>query len=224
MTSPAQDPARVARRRRKHERQAVVFGLLIALMVILGLGALAVYTETIDSPISEPIVTPEPASASIEPACLPVAEKWPDGTPPMEYSKVKVRIYNAADYTFNLASANADALTERGFDVRDTGDFTYQIEGPSEIRYGIKGVRQAYTLAAQYENVRLVMDDRSGSFVDLIVGQEWQEPLSVEEVPLETGEPMTNAPGCVPPEDLDPVEREYGYERGPNAGENADEA
>ena len=148
----------MARRRHKHERQAVVFGLLIALMVVAGLGALAIYTDTIDSPFSEPIITPEPASASIAPACLPVQEKWPDGAPPVKYSDVHVRIYNAADYSFNLAGANADVLTERGFDVRDTGDFVYEIEGRSEIRYGLLGVRQAYTLAAQYEDVRLVME------------------------------------------------------------------
>ncbi|MEG3614709.1 LytR C-terminal domain-containing protein [Isoptericola haloaureus] len=224
MTTPAQDPARVTRRRRKHERQAVVFGLLIALLVVLGLGALAVYTDTIEAPFSEPIHTPSAAAATIEPACLPVNERWPDGAPPMQYNNVNVRVYNAADINFNLAGANADVLTERGFNVRDTGDFTYEIEGRSEIRYGVKGIREAYTLAAQYADVRLVLDDRPGEFVDLLVGQEWREPLPVEEVPLENGEPMANLPGCLPAEEIDPIPREYGYQRGPNADDSSEEA
>ncbi|WP_277211021.1 LytR C-terminal domain-containing protein [Isoptericola croceus] len=216
MTSPAQDPARVARRRRKHERQAVVFGLIIAFLVILGLGALAVYTETIDSPISEPIYTPSATVENMAPACLPEDESSPDGVLPMAYDQVRVRIYNAGDPRFALAGASADVLSDRGFDVRDSGDFTYLIEGPSEIRYGAEGIVQAYTLAAQFENVELVMDDRGGKFVDLLVGTGWTEPLPVEDVPLAADQPLENMPGCIPAEDLDAIEREFGLGRAPD--------
>ncbi|MEK8227446.1 hypothetical protein NKG05_17085 [Oerskovia sp. M15] len=33
-----------------HERQAVVFGLLVAFLAITGIGALAVYTGAVDAP------------------------------------------------------------------------------------------------------------------------------------------------------------------------------
>jgi hypothetical protein len=210
VTSPAQDPARVSRRRRKHERQAVVFGLIIAFLVILGLGALAVYTETIDSPISEPIHTPSAAAENMAPACLPEDEDSPDGILPLPYDDVRVRIYNAADSRFRLAGASEDVLSDRGFSVRETGDFLYQVEGLSQIRYGIEGIADAYTLAAQFEEVDLVMDDREGRTVDLLIGAGWTEPLPTEDVPLSGDEPLENLPGCVPAAELTPVAQEFG--------------
>ncbi|MCK0116444.1 LytR cell envelope-related transcriptional attenuator [Isoptericola sp. CG 20/1183] len=216
MTSPAQDPARVARRRRKHERQAVVFGLIIAFLVVLGLGALAIYTDTIDSPIAEPIFTPSADVTNMAPACLPEDEDSPDGVLPMRYDKVGVRVFNAADPRFALAGAAEEVLSDRGFDVRDTGDFPDLVEGPSEIRYGAEGIVQAYTLAAQFADVELVMDDRGGKVVDLLIGVGWSEPLPAEEIPLAADEPLENMPGCVPASELDPVEREYGRGRAPD--------
>lgn len=194
----------------------MVFGLIIAFLVILGLGALAVYTETIDAPFAEPIYTPSAQSTSIAPACLPTDEDSPEGVLPMAYDKVRVRIFNAADDRFALAGAADDVLSDRGFDVRDTGDFPRLIDGPSEIRYGAEGIVQAYTLAAQFEDVELVMDDRGGKFVDLLIGVGWTEPVPPEEVTLSADEPLTNLPGCVPAEELEPVEREYGRGRGPD--------
>ena len=41
-----------------HERQAVVFGLLIAALAVVGLGALAVYTGAIDAPFDRPLSSP----------------------------------------------------------------------------------------------------------------------------------------------------------------------
>lgn len=212
MTTTAQDPARVARRRRKHERQAVVFGLLLTFLVLAGLGALAIYTDTVEAPFAEPIHTPTVAASAMRPACLPESE---DGTLPLPYDEVRVRIYNGADDRFALAGANEEVLSERGFDVRDSGDFSRTVNGLSEIRYGANGVVAAYTLAAQFPEIELILDDRNGAVVDLVVGTEWVEPLPVDEVPLAADQPMQNLPGCVPLDQLTPVEREYGLGRDP---------
>ncbi|WP_098464714.1 LytR C-terminal domain-containing protein [Isoptericola jiangsuensis] len=212
MTSTAQDPARVTRRRRKHERQAVIFGLLLAFLVLVGLGAVAIYTDTIEAPFAEPIHTPAATATAMRPACLPESA---DGTLPLAYDKVRVRIYNAADDRFALAGANEEVLSERGFDVRDSGDFSRPVEGLSEIRYGAKGVVAAYTLAAQFPDIELILDDRNGAVVDLVVGTEWVEPLPVEEVPLAADQPMQNLPGCQPVDEITPVAREYGLGRDP---------
>ncbi|ANC32423.1 LytR C-terminal domain-containing protein [Isoptericola dokdonensis] len=212
MTSTAPDPARVARRRRKHERQAVVFGLLLTFLVLAGLGALAIYTDTIEAPFAEPIHTPVTAVTAMRPACLPESE---DGTLPLPYDEVRVRIYNAADDRFALAGANEEVLSERGFDVRDSGDFSRSVDGLSEIRYGANGIAAAYTLAAQFSDIELILDDRNGGVVDLVVGSEWVEPLPVEEVPLAADQPLQNRPGCVPLDQLTPVAREYGLGRDP---------
>nr|WP_246256448.1 LytR C-terminal domain-containing protein [Isoptericola halotolerans] len=151
------------------------------------------------------------------PACLPEQEDSPDGATPLAYDKVRVRIFNAADPRFALAGASAEVLADRGFDVRATGDWPHLVEGYSQIRYGAAGIVQAYTLAAQYEDIDLVLDDRAGRVIDLLVGTGWTEPLDTAEVPLAADQPLENMPGCVPVEDLEPIEREYGIGREPDA-------
>lgn len=203
MTSPAPDPVRETRRKREHERQAVVFGLLVAFLLLAGLAAAAMYSGAFSSPFSRPIYTPVAEATQPEP-CLPQVKGQPDGALPVPYSKIKVRVYNAADGNEPLAGANEDVLTERGFDVVDTGNWDIKIE-QSEVRFGVKGITRGYTLAAQYPDVRLVLDDRKGATVDLLVGEEYSPPLSPDDVLLDAETPMKDVEGCVPASEITPV-------------------
>jgi hypothetical protein len=207
VTAPAQDPARTERRRREHERQAVVFGLLIAFLAVVGLGALAVYTGAVNSPIGQPIASPD---AEVEPEgpvpCLPKVKGDAAGAVPVAYSKIRVRVFNASETT-GLAAAHAEVLGDRGFDVIDTGNLDHHIT-ESELRFGVKGIRAAYTLAAQYPEMRLVLDDRPGIAVDLAVGTEWERPLAEEDVPIQADKPLENRPGCVPAKEITPLKQE----------------
>ena len=207
MTTPAQDPARTERRRREHERQAVVFGLLIAFLAVVGLAALAVYTGAVDAPIGESAASPRPEAEPAEPVpCLPRPKGNAEGVRPATYSDVRVRVFNASD-TAGLAAAHAEVLNDRGFDVVDEGNLDHKIER-SELRFGTKGIRAAYTVAAHYPELRLVLDDRSGNVVDLAVGTEWERPLAEEDVPISADQPLENRPGCVPAGEMTPVARE----------------
>ena len=47
------DRARALRRRHMRERQAVVFGVLLAALAVIGLGAAAVYTGSLSLPFVE---------------------------------------------------------------------------------------------------------------------------------------------------------------------------
>lgn len=203
MTSPAPDPVRETRRKREHERQAVVFGLLIAFLLLAGLAAAAMYSGAFSSPFSRPIYTPVAEAPQPEP-CLPQVKGQPDGALPVPYSKVKVRVYNAADGSSPLASANEDELSDRGFDIVDTGNWLEKL-GQSEVRFGTKGITRAYTLAAQYPDVRLVLDDRKGATVDLLVGEEYSPPLSQDDVLLDAETPMKDVEGCVPASEITPI-------------------
>jgi len=203
VTSPAPDPVRETRRKREHERQAVVFGLLIAFLLLAGLAAAAMYSGAISSPFSRPIYTPVAEAPQPEP-CLPQVKGQPDGALPVPYSKVKVRVYNAADGSSPLASANEDELSDRGFDIVDTGNWLEKL-GQSEVRFGTKGITRAYTLAAQYPDVRLVLDDRKGATVDLLVGEEYSPPLSQDDVLLDAETPMKDVEGCVPASEITPI-------------------
>ena len=181
----------------------MVFGLLIAFLLLAGLAAAAMYSGAISSPFSRPIYTPVAEAPQPEP-CLPQVKGQPDGALPVPYSKVKVRVYNAADGSSPLASANGDELSDRGFDVVDTGNWLEKL-GQSEVRFGTKGITRAYTLAAQYPDVRLVLDDRKGATVDLLVGEEYSPPLNQDDVLLDAETPMKDAEGCVPASEITPI-------------------
>ncbi|MGH3588425.1 MAG: hypothetical protein ACRDQ0_19135, partial [Pseudonocardia sp.] len=86
----------MTRRKREHERQAVVFGLLIAFLLIAGLAAAAMYSGAFSSPFSRPVYTPVAEVPQPEP-CLPQVDGQPDGALPVPYSKIRVRVYNASE-------------------------------------------------------------------------------------------------------------------------------
>src|SRR5690554_4843652 len=115
--------ARALRRRHKHERQAVIFGVLIASLAVTGLTAVAVYTGTIDPPFDRGFSTKgvkeDPVLAQ---PCLP------EGTLPVAYSAIPLNVLNATDQG-GLASVTADALVERGFVVASTGNTKVVVEG-----------------------------------------------------------------------------------------------
>lgn len=206
MTSPGYDQARVERRRREHERQAVVFGVLIAFLAVCGIFALAVYSGAISSPFNRPFTTVGVSEQETYPVpCLPPIKGQPDGALPTAYSDVEVRLLNASE-EIGLASAHESVLADRGFSIVAKGNVPMQLQ-ESEIRFGRKGIVQAYTLAAQFPEIRLVLDDRTDRKIDLLIGEEFEAPLDVEDVELASDQPLLNAEGCVPAKSIEPVEQ-----------------
>ncbi len=193
---PDLDRERVLRRRHKHERQAVVFGLLIAALAVGGLGALAVFTGGIDAPFSRPFTTraPEATAAAIPPPCPP------DGTLPVAYGSIQVTVLNATSRS-GLAGQTAADLTTRGFVVLGTGNSPSPVSGPARISFGAAGVGAAYTLAAHVEGSALVLDARADATVDLVVGNEFAALLDPGVVPLDPAAPLTGREGCLPLEE-----------------------
>lgn len=204
MTTPGFDQPRAERRRREHERQAVVFGVLIAFLAVCGIFALAVYSGAISSPFNRPFTTVGISEQKDYPVpCLPEQEGQPDGALPVAYSQVEVRLLNASQET-GLASAHETVLAERGFTILEKGNVSKLLQ-ESEIRFGTSGVVRAYTLAAQFPEMRLVLDDRGGPAVDLLIGEEFDPPLLIEEVDVAADQPLRNAEGCVA---VDSIEQE----------------
>ncbi|WP_157237343.1 LytR C-terminal domain-containing protein [Promicromonospora sukumoe] len=206
MTSPGYDQARVERRRREHERQAVVFGVLIAFLAVCGIFALAVYSGAISSPFNRPFTTVGAAEQKTYPVpCLPAVKGQPDGALPATYSDVQIRLLNASE-EIGLASAHETVLADRGFSIISKGNVPVQLQ-ESEIRFGRKGIVQAYTLAAQFPEIRLVLDDRRDRKIDLLIGEEFEAPLDVEDVELTADKPLINAEDCVPSGEIEPEKR-----------------
>jgi hypothetical protein len=196
----------VERRRREHERQAVVFGVLIAFLAVCGIFALAVYSGAISSPFNRPFTTIGVSEQKTYPApCLPAVKGQPDGALPIAYAQVQVHLLNASGEQ-GLASAHETVLVDRGFDILDKNNVSLVLQ-ESELRFGKNGTVQAYTLAAQFPKMRLVLDDRGGPAVDLLIGENFDAPLDVEDVDVAADQPLHNADGCVPMNSIEPEKR-----------------
>lgn len=203
MTPPA-DPERdrVLRRRHKRERQAVVFGLLLAALAVGALGSVAVFTGGIESPFSRPFTTRAPVvtDAPDPPPCPP------EGTLPVAYGTIQVTVLNATSRA-GLAGRTAEALTARGFVVLGTGNSPSAVPGVARISFGAAGVGAAYTLAAHFEGARLVLDARADGTLDLAVGNEFVSLLDPATITLDPAVPLVGREGCIPLEEAQAVIR-----------------
>lgn len=215
MTSPGLDQARVERRRREHERQAVVFGVLIAFLAVCGIFALAVYSGAISSPFNRPFNTVGVAQQETFPVpCLPAVEGQPDGALPIAYSDVEIKVLNASGEgptgigQTGLGGAYEKALADRGFVVKEATNAAKNLTY-SELRFGKGGIVAAYTVAAHLPEVRLVLDDRKSKdrTVDLLIGTQFEPPLDLADVNISADVPLANAEGCVPTAEIDPQPR-----------------
>lgn len=214
MTDPSQDDPRVARRRHEHERQAVVFGVIIAFLAVCGILALLMYTGSLVGPFHRDFTVVGVSQQKEVPApCLPAVEGQPDGALPLPYSDVRVNALNASEGS-GVAQAFKTTLVERGFTVLEMGNVPEdnRIED-TEIRFGHQGIVAAYTLAAQFPSIRLVLDDRTGKNIDLLIGTEYDTPIDIDESPIPADEPLENADDCVPAAEIQPEERIVSVEK-----------
>lgn len=182
--------ARALRRRHKHERQAVIFGVLIASLAVTGLAAVAVYTGTIDPPFDRGFSSKDVLQDEVlAQPCIP------EGTFPVAYNAIAVNVLNATDQG-GLASTTSTALTERGFTVATTGNTQVVVEG-IRIAFGSASLGSAYTLAAHFEGADLYYDAREDASVDVILGSSFEALKAPEAVALDPTIPMVSREGCI---------------------------
>jgi len=196
------DRGRTLRRRHMHERQAVIFGVLLAGLAVAGLGAAAVYTGNLDLPVVGRGFSTAPASPTVTNAVGPCP---PEGALPVPYDQVTVNVYNATSRV-RLAAATAEALTERGFHIGTTQNGN-PYSGVAQISFGPGGVAQAYTLAAHIEGATLLLvaKDAADPSVDLALGKEYGALKPAEAVVLDPGAPFVAPAGCTPLSEATPA-------------------
>lgn len=190
MTTPDDvQRARTQRRRRKHERQALVFGLLIAFMAVAGLAAAAVYTGAVSAPFDRPFSEEEVVRDQVATQpCLP------DGTLPVPYQDITVKVLNATNRS-GLAGQVSDALAKRNFAISSTETQEAKLTDV-RISFGSQGLAAAYTLAAQFPKANLLYDAREDASVDVALGESFTDLLPAEEIVLAADTPMTSVDGC----------------------------
>ena len=187
-----------------HERQAVIFGLLVAFLVITGIGALAVYTGAVDAPFNK-------GFTSLQVDGELAVGKYPcqrEGPRHVAYADVQVRVFNGTGKG-GLGAANQEILTNRGFTVVLLGDLEDTAgknitQDATQISYGLAGVAQAYTLAAHYPSPILVLDDRADATVDVVLGKNFENLVDEELVGLDGAVPLESRKDCVAVETLTP--------------------
>lgn len=185
------EQARALRRRREHERQTVIFGVLIAALAVAGLGGVAAYTGNFSLPGSSDFVSKEPEGTPVtwDQPCVP-ADKKPAGR-----AKIKVTVLNGTERAA-LAVTVAEELADRGFAIEGTGNDA-RLPRQTLVTSGPSGLVQAYTVLARFPGARLVLDDRPGKSVDVTIGAEFTVVTPEDEVQLDSKVPLTSVEGCV---------------------------
>ncbi len=188
-----QDRARTLRRRHMHERQAVVFGVLLAGLAVAGLGSAALYTDSLSLPFLERefSVDPTDQAEAVRTYCPP------EGALPVPADQITVDVYNGAGIG-GLAGQTAAALADRGFVVGATANAPAPATGVGRIIYGAAGSAAAYTLQAWVPDAVLQLDNRADALLDLVVGDAFTGLLPPEQVALDPAAPLVGPEGCTP--------------------------
>lgn len=192
--SPEAVRARVARRRHMQQRQTVIFGTLVTVLLVAGLLGGAVWSGVLPSPIDIEINSgaPEATPAPVAPPCPP------EGALPVPYSEISVNVLNGTE-TQGLAAGTAATLRSYGIQTgREQNGQRY--EGVARLTAGPLGVASAYTLAALFSSAEIVLDAREDATVDVLLGLAFEDVLPLEQVELDPEAPIP------PPADCRPVE------------------
>lgn len=187
------DRARKLRRRHMHERQAVIFGVLVAFLALAFVTAAAVYTGNLDLPWTsrEFALEPTPTPTQRPVPCPPA------GTLPVAANTITVNVYNGAG-TSGLAKTTSDALVARGFLPGVTTNAVSSFTGTARISFGPAGIAQALTLAAHVDHPDFFLDARTDTSVDITLGSAFLTLKAPETVGLDPTQPLVGAPGCMP--------------------------
>lgn len=209
--------ARESRRRHLQQRQTVIFGSLIAGLLVIGLAAGAIWVGILPAPVNIPIQTPEPEEAAPAAPCPP-----PDALPvPMD--EIAADVLNGTNRA-GLAAGTAASLAERGVVIGDEGNSPVRFDGIVRIVSGPSAVANAYTVAAHFPEALIELDGRTEDTLTITVGGEFDGLLPVESVALEDEVPLDPLPGCEPVvlDEVDEGEGGEGEEGGQDEGDDGD--
>lgn len=100
-------------------------------------------------------------------------------------AEISLNVYNTTWHP-GLAADVTTALEGREFTVKKTGNdpqMAFLEKEVAVIRFGPEGERAAKRLAQQVEGVQMQKDDRSGTTVDLVIGNKWDGLKAQSKVP-----------------------------------------
>lgn len=191
MISQARARARAARRRHLQQRQTVIFGTLIAAMLVVGLAAGAMWVGILPSPVSVAIEAPESTSAADSQPCPP------EGATYVPLEEISANVLNGTNEN-GLAGRTTDALAERGVAVGRTANADSAFEGVARILAGPSGLPAAFTLAELFNGAEVEVDSREDETVDVILGSKFEALRPKDEISIDPKAAIPAPTDCTP--------------------------
>jgi hypothetical protein len=184
---------RTARRRKLQQRQTLIFGGLVTVLLVAALIAGAMWAGLLPAPFARDFSREEPTGLEVVQPCLP------EGAVPVELGSITANVYNGTD-TAGLAATTAEALGGAGVLINQQANWPQgAYEGVVQIVTGPLGVTAGYSLARLFPDSVVTLDDRTDESVDVVLGAGYQAMLSADEITaLDPQAPLTSPEGCEP--------------------------
>lgn len=182
---------RAARKEYIRRRQKTVFSIVGAVMVVAMVVSLLFFFHVGG--------LGNVKSAAVQPNYgqqAPCPTKEADGNKAkyVENRNITLRVLNGTKFS-GFAKAVSDALQNREFNPQTPDNYTKKVDR-TMIVFGKNGVNQAYTVASNFTDAMLVMDDRQDQLIDVIVGATFDNLQDTKKVPA-AGKAITGIQGCV---------------------------
>ncbi|TDE89209.1 LytR family transcriptional regulator [Occultella glacieicola] len=184
--------ARLARRRHLQQRQTVVFGALIAALLVIALTAGAMWVGILPTPVNIPINSPEPTEATAPPGPCP-----PEGQTYVNFAEITTNVLNGTSRA-GLAGTTAAELQARGIVVASQANAESSYAGVVRLVAGPTGLGQAYSVALLFPESTIVLDERADATVDVVLGGTFEMLLPADEVLLDPTVVIPAPQGCEP--------------------------
>ncbi|WP_154795821.1 LytR C-terminal domain-containing protein [Occultella kanbiaonis] len=184
--------ARAARRRHLQQRQTIIFGGLIAVMLVIALTAGAMWVGILPTPVNIPINSPEPTEATAAPGPCP-----PEGQTYINFAEITATVLNGTT-TSGLAGTTGAELQARGIIIAAQANAESSYAGVARIVAGPTGLGQAYSVALLFPESTIVLDERADATIDVILGARFEMLLPAEEVLLDPAVVIPAPQGCEP--------------------------
>lgn len=185
---------REARREYIRRRQRIVFTIVGAVMAVALVFATLVYTRVIN-------LQPQTTRAVQLPnygVKVPCAAKDQEGHPMKWISNgdTKLRVLNGTDFT-GLGNAVNEELENRHFTIMEVpGNYTRNNVERTMIVFGEQAINNAYSVARNFSDAELVMDDRQDRLVDVVIGNTFNDLRSDKEMKKD-GDTIKDIEGCL---------------------------
>jgi hypothetical protein len=164
--------------RRGRRRRALITLTLVLLMLFFAFW----YAYSYYQASGKPAATPSPSCTTTPVAAAPLPRD------------ITVNVYNATSRT-GLAAKTAAEVRKRGFVVATVSNDPLQrkVPGTVELRYGASGTEKAKVVAALVRRAQPVVDARTDSSVDLVLGDRFVGLAAPVKAPAKPAPAQTTA-------------------------------